>query len=100
MNIIIVYLVGVSVSLILHILSCVFNDKLASVIKPFLEKMEFEKTPNRHLLTWKDHWNDMKVQVFLSWIGVLFLLGFYVSAIIFSVYLMVKEEAKDVEKKK
>jgi hypothetical protein len=70
-------------------------------MKPFLEKMEFEKTPNRHLLTWKDHWNDMKVQVFLSWIGVLFLLGFYGFAIILSAHLMVKdEEVKAMEKKK
>jgi len=91
MIIIQIYLVGVLVSFILSTLTCIFNDKLVALMTPFCEKMEFEKTPNAHLLTWKDHWNNMKLQVLTSWIGVIFTIVFFFSAIMYSMYIKYRQ---------
>ena len=98
MNILEIYIVGVLVSLIIHILSCVFNDQLVALMTPFCEKMEFEKTPNTHLLTWRDHWNNMKLQVLTSWIGVICTIVFFFSAIMYSMYINSKNQSNEGEK--
>ena len=95
MIIIQIYLVGVLVSFILSTLTCIFNDQLAALMTPFCEKMEFEKTPNTHLLTWKDHWNNMKLQVLTSWIGVIFTIVFFTSGIMMSVHIKSHQTEND-----